>query len=413
MKEINVIVIGGGASGLTAAMQAAVSLCNSKVNITVLEHKDKPGKKLLATGNGRCNFTNDIMDEESYRGENNSFAYNVINRFNKDKLCGYFNEIGILHTNINGYYYPRSLQATTVLDSICAKLDELGVMIKCDAEVTNITKRKKDFLVETNTGNYNADYVVVATGGKSYKNLGSDGSGYKILKSFGHTVTGLYPALSGLKASGMDFKACHGVRAKGNISLYVDDVCASESYGEIQFADYGVSGIPVFQVSRYAAKALSERKKVHMLIDFAYEYDYKDVLDTLSYIADNNKSKSIEEVVNAFVPIKLSRVLVKDIAKSSKQINMQMLKRVASALKKTKIIVTGDCGFEKAQVTAGGIVTNEIDINTMESKLCKNMFITGEILDIDGNCGGYNLHFAFATGILAGMSIGKKVLEND
>jgi len=416
MKNTDVLVIGGGAAGLMTAVTIGKNIKNNNTEITILEHKDKPGKKLLATGNGRCNFTNDLFDEESYRGSDSSFGYEVIKKFDKDDLLAYLQNIGILNCSINGYYYPRSLQATSVLDAFIAYINLYYIKMKCNSHVKSVKKIQTGYLVETDDEIYTCKYLVLATGGKSYNSLGSDGSGYKLAKMLGHTVTPLYPSLTGLNAVGLDFKIASGVRAKGKVSLIVKDRIISEQVGEIQFADYGVSGIPVFQISRYASEQLSKNNKVMISIDLAREYDILDIKNILTDILESNKKQNILNAMNSFVPLKLAKVILKrqNITPDMglKNLDNAKILALASELKQLKLSVTGDTGFEKAQVTAGGIKTNEINNDTMESKLSNNLFIVGELMDIDGNCGGYNLHFAFASGKIAGDTILERINEN-
>lgn len=417
MKKTDVCIVGGGPAGMMTAIVIAEKLKDMNYEITIIEHKDKPGKKLLATGNGRCNFANDIIDDMSFRGENASFAYNIIKQFDLEKMLGFMRQIGVLHTSLNGYYYPRSLQAGTVCEALKIKLSSLKVNICCNVNVTGIVKDGKGYVVKTDSEDIAAGYVVVATGGKSYKNLGSDGSGYRFAKKLGHRVTKLYPALVGLAANGLDFKMCSGVRAKGKISLLVKDnvICSSE--GEIQFADYGISGIPVFQISRYASDNIGKGNKVQAVIDFVPEYDILDIKEIIREILGSNKKQTILGALNAFIPLKLAKAILKrqrvDVNAGVRQIDNGVLISVASELKGLKIGIENDCGFEKAQVTAGGVDTSEISEKTLESKINKGLYFAGEVLDVDGNCGGYNLHFAFACGYVIGKAIVKEEKGQD
>jgi len=389
----DVIIVGAGPSGMSAAYHIMNEVGKS-VNVVVLEHKDKPGKKLLATGNGRCNFTNDILDDESYRGNNPAFAYELIYEYNKEWLIDMLYDIGIIHTSINGYYYPHSLQASAVNDSLIGAVTGGGAKVITDVHVSYVKKEKDCYVVHTDKDVYKARYVVVAAGGKSYKALGSDGSGYDICKKLGHSIVDAHPALCGINLKGISFKKCSGVRAKGHIWLEESGKTISESEGELQFTDYGLSGIPVFQISRYAKCG----QTLH--VDFAPDYTYSELHDMFTYIWRKNNHKSIEEVLNSFLPAKLCRVLAEHDGN---------IKVVCNKLKDLKLNVVSTLDFDKSQVTAGGVDVSEIDSKTMQSKLCDGLYIVGELLDIDGNCGGYNLHFAFASGACAGKDIGGRI----
>lgn len=413
MKKTDVCIIGGGPAGMMAAITVMDNLNGRNCQVTIVEHKDKLGKKLLATGNGRCNFANDVIDDMSFRGENTPFAYNVINRYDLNQILDFMRRIGVLHTSLNGYYYPRSLQAATVCDALKLKLDSLKADVCCNVNVTGLEKNDRGFIIKTDAEDISAKYVVISMGGKSYKSLGSDGSGYKLAKKIGHRITKLYPALTGLVANGLDFKVCSGVRVRGKISLLVKDrrICCSE--GEIQFADYGISGIPVFQISRYASEYIGRGDRVQTVIDFVPEYDILDIKETIRDILDNNKKQTILSALNAFIPVKLAKAILKrlrvDASAGAKRIDNGILISIAGELKGLKIGIERDCGFDKAQVTAGGVDTLEVSEKTLESKLADGLYFAGEILDVDGNCGGYNLHFAFASGNIVGEAIANKL----
>ncbi|MBE5936597.1 MAG: NAD(P)/FAD-dependent oxidoreductase [Lachnospiraceae bacterium] len=407
MSKEHVIIIGAGPAGMISAMKCAENSTFEK-KITILEHKSKPAAKLLATGNGRCNFSNDVLDEESYRGNNPSFAYEIVNRITTKEILDFMETIGIISCDINGYYYPRSMQASTVADCLLSRLNALGVVIHCDTHVIAIKKEDKGYIVKTDSNNYYADKVIVAAGGKSYNKLGSDGSGFEILKELGHSIIKPLPGLISLIAKGIDFKLCQGVRAKGTVSLLADNELITSAFGEIQYTDYGISGIPVFQVSRYASKALDNKKKVTAIIDSLPEYNYNELLELLKSIGNDNPHKKIVELLNGFIPLKLSLTILKNCGVDSNtkvnKLESADYMNICSGLKKQSLIITSSSGFDKAQVTAGGVSTNEVNPNTMESVLHKGLYVVGELLDIDGNCGGYNIHFAIATGMIAGMS---------
>lgn len=240
-KSKKIVVIGGGASGLVAGIIAG----RNGADVLILEHKEKVGKKILATGNGRCNFTNEYMTESCFRSENKERVGTVLNKFGTQETLCFFETLGILPKNKNGYYYPKSNQAAAILDVLNMELKRQRVEIICNSHVTKITKAKQ-FKIVSSTGIYMADSVILATGGKAAASLGSDGSGYSLVKEFCHTIAPVVPALVQLHGNGTFFKQIAGVRADAKISLYVDNRLCGEDTGEVQFTDYGISGIPVF-----------------------------------------------------------------------------------------------------------------------------------------------------------------------
>lgn len=403
------IICGAGAAGLMAALVLKRKTHNN-VSILILEHKDKPGKKLLATGNGRCNFANDCIDEKSFRGEHPEFGYNVVEKFDKKAMFDLFYDEGVLTTSINGYYYPRSLQAQTVLNMFLKNDKNIDKCIHCNENVTDISKKGSSFRIKTDKGEYEAAYVVMACGGKAFSVHGSDGSGYDLCKKLGHHITRLRPSLIGLKCNGLDFKTCQGVRAKGRLTLKSNNKKVISEYGEIQFAEYGLSGIPVFQISRYASFCLADKHKTEIVIDLASEYEYEQV-EYIMWNLVHKKKKNLPEVLNAFVPVKLAMTILKkeNINPDTAKADRNIIQTLAGNLKALNVNVIADMGFEKAQVTAGGVDTNDVKNDTLESKINSNFYITGELLDVDGNCGGYNLHFAFASAFLAASDICRKV----
>ncbi len=405
MYKADVVIIGAGASGLSAAYHIAKTT-GKGAEIYVLEHKDRPAKKILATGNGRCNFTNDVIDKESFRGHNPEFAYNLIKKYDKEWLISFFREIGIVHTCINGYYYPHSLQAATVSSSFLSALKRYGVHIITDVHADNIYYSDDRYIVTADNVKYSARYVVLALGGKSYTPLGADGSGYRLAKNMGHKVMDTFPALCGLLLKGMNFKRAGGVRVKGHIKLLYENKVLSESSGELQFTDYGLSGIPVFQISRYASDIINSGGSCVLEADIIPDYSKDELFNIFSEIIHNNPEKNLASVLNAFIPVKLSEALIHDL-------NIKNVHDLCGSIKSIRFAVKDIMPFDKAQVTAGGVDVSEIENDTMQSKLCSGLYITGELLDIDGNCGGYNLHFAFASGACAGIHIGGRIIDGN
>lgn len=384
------IIIGAGASGLAAAISAARN--NSEV--TVIEHEKQIGKKILITGNGRCNITNKNLSSSMYYG-NNDFIDCILNQFSTEDIIDFFESLGMLTCSKNGYIYPKSLQANTVLSFIRETAIDLGVKIKTNNQVSFIRQENNKFFVNIGV-ELECDKLIIATGGCSFPKTGSDGSGFNIAKEFGHSIVEAKPALTALicdddilkKASGVRVNCC--ITAKGKNEL-----------GELQLTDYGISGIPVFNISRL----VNQGDKVK--IDFAPDIDENDLINKIMDLLSTNENKSIDFVLNGMFHEKLASVITNklgihnNLCKTIKDFDVN---NIVAIIKNYEINVLKRRGFDFAQVTAGGISTEEIDPNTMESKLVKNLHFAGEIIDVDGICGGYNLHFAWATGIIAGRN---------
>lgn len=403
-------IIGGGAAGLAAAVTAA----GLGKQVGVIEHKESVGKKLTATGNGKCNFTNEYQGAECFHSDDPSFPSKVLKQWSCQDTLDFFSSMGIYPRIKNGYVYPRSEQASSVVSVLRMEAVRLGVLLICSEHVTDVTGNAGGFkilTVEKDTGKqktHQGAAVILCTGGMASKALGSDGSGYELAKKLGHHIRPVVPALMGLKAFGTFFKAVSGVRVQAEVSLHINGSFCAKDKGELQLASYGISGIPVFQVSRFGAKALREGKTVEAVIDFFTEESGTDVLELL-YKRCLTSGKSAEEMLIGLLNQKLAVALLRESGikpeTAAGKIGEGKLKTLAGKMKEFKIKIVDTNGFDQAQVTAGGIDTTEVDCVTMESKKRKGLYFAGEILDVDGCCGGYNLHWAWATGVLAGRSV--------
>lgn len=418
-KAIDVIVIGGGASGMTAAIACA----RLHKNVMILEHNDKLARKLSATGNGKCNYTNKLQTMECYRGTQKAVVKEVLEQFGVEQTLSFFRDLGIYPKEKNGYYYPFSEQAASMIEAMHLELEHLKVKIKCKEHIVKVEKKKDEFLVFTETYTYCAKKVILATGGLASPKLGSCGTGYEIAKSLGHTVTNLYPALTGLKVK-ENFQALAGIRIKAEITLFVENVnlkknkensdTERKSYreiGELQLTSYGVSGIPVFQLSRFATIGLGEGKKVTASIDFLPDFSLDELLDFVMVLKKQNFYKTMGTFLNGVLDNKLVGELLKRVGidknKKVEDVTKEQLFRFCHCIKEFTCAIIDSNGFDNAQVTAGGVSLLEIVPNTMESKKTKGLYLVGELLDVDGICGGYNLQWAWATGYLSGVAAGQ------
>ncbi len=393
MKKRQVVIIGAGASGMMAAIWAA----RNGAAVTVLEQNEKPGKKICATGNGKCNFSNLVMPEDAYRGRHPEFVKDAFTQFSVKDTVEFFKELGIFPLDRNGYLYPRSNQAQSVVDVLCMEASHLGIKIKTNEQVTAIetAKNGRNFQILTGGWHYEADALILANGSKASSISGSDGSGYELAKNLGHRIIPVYPALTALKCRGPAFKAWAGVRTEGKISLFIDGKFCKDERGELQLTEYGISGIPVFQISTYAVRAVHEGKKAGLYVDFLPELTEEETRELLHTRKKACPYKNDRELLVGLFPEKLNRVLASQ-------------KHLLSAIKKFPLEVQDGMSFPQAQVCSGGVDTCQVDEHTMESKLCRNLYFAGELLDIDGICGGYNLQWAWSSGAAAGIHAAKE-----
>ncbi len=401
MKDV--VIIGGGAAGIVAAIFAALN--NSKV--TLLERNDKCGKKLLITGNGRCNYWNSDQNLNHYHTDDIDILKEIKTKENDNKILDFFDSIGIVHKIKNGYYYPYSNQAISIKNALITKAKLLNVEIINNVFVEEIIK-DSTFIINPNKENIRSKKVIITTGGMAASKTGSDGNGYNLAKTFGHTISKPLPALTSLIGEGNYFKKWAGIRSDVIISLYENDKRICTETGEIQLTDYGISGICTFNISRYASIGLNKGKKEIVKINFV-PWLNSSLKDYLNQKAKEMKGYSISQILEGFLNYKLVNLLLeKSHIKNDdmwENINESNKKLLVNNITNFKINITGTSTFDKAQVTTGGIPLTEINPKTMESNKIKGLYFAGEILDVDGDCGGYNLGFAFITGMIAGKSI--------
>lgn len=386
-----VLIIGGGASGLLASIFAA----RAGAGVTLLEHNATLGKKLLATGNGRCNLTNTKVFCGCYRSENIEAVQEILKGFSVEDTLNFFVSLGVATQERNGCLYPRSNQADSVLEALRMEAEYRKVKIKTNAHVTDISKTKIGWEVYTADWTYAGDAVILATGSQASQIPGSDGSGYKIVRKLGLSLVEPWPALVPLICRGADFSKWAGVRIDGKVTLYQNGRKLIENTGELQLTNYGVSGIPIFQISRWAAKAIKEGQKVTLTLDFLPELDKEAVKSLLQKRQEDCPYKSPSEQLVGLFPRKLISVLLSgpSLIKSIKEFPLQVQRPLS---------------FAHAQVCAGGVALKEVNPATMEACRFPGLYLTGELLDVDGACGGYNLQWAWTTGALAGKSAGKE-----
>ena len=393
-KSYKVAIVGGGASGLMTAVELVRGeYAFSGKDVVILERNDRVGKKLIATGNGQGNLTNADLRLQNYRGEE-KFISAFLQKENQIDLSCYLENLGIpLCTLAGGKKYPLSRQASSVLDVIRAFLDEKGVETRVNSKVVNIKNDDGVFVLDTESGKVIAQKVVLSFGGATAKQFGTDGSSYALAERFGHKKTALYPSLVQLKTKIDYIRGLKGLKETARVTLNIDDKPVCSSVGDLLFTDFGVSGSTVFQVSA----GYSGQENASLKIEFLPELSVEQIKEILV------KRKSLKYFDDQTL---LSGILNKRIGQAVlKYANSFDCEKVARAIKNFNLKVIGTLGFDYAQVTKGGIKTRDIDENTFESKLQKGLYIVGEALDVDGDCGGYNLAFAFTSGIAAARGI--------
>lgn len=401
--KYDVIVIGGGASGMMAAITAAVN----HRKVLLLERMDKLGKKILATGNGRCNLSNGYLDENSYRGTQPHFPYRMIQEFGLAELIEFFESLGMLMTEQGGYYYPASLQASTVADTLIGRIRSLPIDVVTEFYVERAQKKKETFYVYGNGQSYQGQHLILATGGCAQEKLGSDGSGYRLAKGFHHKITDTFPALVALEANGNYMKQIAGVRNVCDLTVRANGEVIARQQGEVQFTKYGISGIPVFQISRFAIDAIRKKKKVTVTLNLmpemiTLEETARSFLKCCGY-------KTAEEFFQGFLNKKLvyglfTRLKI-DPGQPVTNLSEKDFMRILTMIREFPVEISGYKGYDMAQVTAGGVSTKEVIQGSLESKILPGLYIVGELLDVDGTCGGYNLQWAFTSGYIAGSRI--------
>lgn len=398
-------IVGGGASGMAAALAAAE---NPNVQVLLLERQARLGKKLLATGNGRCNLTNLHAKDRGYHGNDAAFARYAISEFTPEETLLWFRNMGLFTVaEDSGRVYPYSDQANSVVDCLRFALEKPNITVCTGCEVSKIKRSGDGFLLETPEETFTCDKLIVACGGLAGTKLGGSMAGYKLLSKLGHHSTRLRPALVQLKSSWGGVVGLKGVRANCRAEILRNGEVFAVSTGELQFTEYGISGPVIFEISRDVCQGGGDWV---CRLDFLPDVEEKELFGELQRRRTTNLSA--EELLTGIVHNRLGRVLTKAAGVGSNcsigQLADAELMEVCKSVKFFELTLTEPLGMDSAQVTAGGIVTEEFDSRTMESCLVPGLYACGEILDIDGDCGGYNLQWAWSSGRLAGRSAGKE-----
>ncbi|MBQ6841068.1 MAG: aminoacetone oxidase family FAD-binding enzyme [Bacilli bacterium] len=398
MKKV--VIIGGGAAGMISAIKAS-----ENNEVILIEGNDKCGKKLLITGNGKCNYWNENISLDNYFTDDENNLKEILNH--KDEVLNLLYKLGIYPKIKNGYYYPYSSQASSVREILENEIERRHIKVMYETRVVDVDKVDGRFMIKTSAGTVDADKVIVATGSKAAPKTGSDGFGYQIAENFGHQINCVLPALVQLKSDGWYLKEWNGVRQDARLTLYIDDEKVTEEEGELQMTQDGISGICTFNISSLASRALSKGSKVKVSINFSpfLNGSFYDFFDARSKDIPN---QSIGELLESILNYKLINVILHKSHLSRgvywKSLTEKEKIELCSNVDNFEVDILDTNSYDKGQVCTGGVSLSEVDEN-MQSTKCDNLYLVGELLDVDGKCGGFNLAFAFITGYLAGKGI--------
>lgn len=407
----DLIIIGGGAAGLIAAITAK----DMGMDVAILEGTDRIGKKILTTGNGRCNITNINTSPSMYHSNSHSFYEPTLKAFGYIDTESFFNRLGLPLVSLEeGKLFPMSLQASSVLDIFRLALEEKSIPTYLNTKVKEIVSSKKGFTIYTSSDQiFESKKIILSTGGVSAPKTGSDGSGYSIAKQLGHKIITPLPALVQLKLSYKNLKALSGIKFQGTAEVLADGSLLRKEVGEILFTDYGISGPPILQLSRTAAYALKTKNRVTIKIDLMNLFSKEALIDFFENHWATFSYRSVHDSLIGILNKKLIPILLKEaglvsIHKPCSDLEWEEKRDILKLLKEWEFEIIATNPFSDAQVTAGGVDTYDINPETLESKLLPNLFFAGEIIDVDGDCGGFNLQWAWSSGYVAAKNAALK-----
>ena len=421
----DIVIVGGGAAGLTAGIAAARAM-KGQGSVLILEHGQRVGKKLLSTGNGRCNLTNVHASVENYHGASSGFISSILGQFSPQDTMRYFASLGLLcREEEDGRVYPYSGQAAAVLDLLRGELALLGVQELCDCNLISIKRHQQGFLLTTNTGELYTRKLIMATGGKALPSSGSDGSGYAFMQSLHHTVTPVFPALVQIKTDAAAVRSLKGLRCQGSITLLADGKARRTENGEIQFTESGLSGICTFQLSRMVSEYFlcktihgTPCKKIELVLDLMPEYEEDRVCEMVRERVKLLTETTLENFLVGILNKRIGQAMLKaagfsSLSVQSRDLTDAALSTIAHTIKGWRFMPTGTMPWNHAQITAGGVTANEFSPKTLESINTPGLYAAGELLDVDGDCGGYNLQWAWSSGYVAGTSAAAALLAQN
>lgn len=393
------IIVGAGSCGTVSAIKAK----DLGIDVAIIDSSDRVGKKLLTTGNGRCNLTNENLALSRFHSDNNNFFNDIINTYDLEYTLNFFKSIGIYTCTLeSGKIYPLSLQASSVIDILRMNLSEREIPTYMNDKVLNIVKSKKGlFEIITSSNKYTCKKLLLCTGGKSYPRTGSDGSGFKLAKTLGHSIINPTPGIVQLKLNYDRLKAISGVKFESQCNIEVNGEVKRKEFGEILFTEYGISGPPILQLSRIASKGILNKSSVYIHVNLLNS-DYDHVLDFFeshfAVFSYRSISDNLIGIINKkLIPIILKECGITDIHIATYSLEYEYRYKLYRLLCDWKFEVIDTNSFENAQVTVGGVNTQEVNPITLESRLTPGLYFGGEILDVDGDCGGFNLQWCWSS----------------
>jgi predicted Rossmann fold flavoprotein len=405
MKIKPMIIIGGGAAGLCAAITAA----RNGIQVTVLEQNNKIGKKILVSGNGKCNITNAHISPERFHTQNPEFIEKVLQGYGVESVKNFFDSLGLpLIEGKERKMFPMSLQASTIREILEYEAEALGVEIITECEVTAIKKEKGSFVLQTSQGNFACEKLLLASGSPAAPQLGGSDSGLQFAESMGHTLIPSHPALTQLVSEDKWVKQASGVKVVGIVKLYANGETITEKKGDLLFTNYGISGLAILDISREVSTRLANYEYCELNLDLMPELSKEKLTNFLMKRIQKESQKPITLWLRGIINKKLIHIILEQSkcqAKTERELNRKEIGKLVYAIKNLKLPISDTKGFKGAEVATGGVDTCEVDPETMESKLVPNLYFAGEILDVDGDRGGFNFHFAWVSGLRVGKSL--------
>ncbi|MFA5216624.1 NAD(P)/FAD-dependent oxidoreductase [Sulfuricurvum sp.] len=403
-----IAIIGGGASGLMAALFAA----RSGADVTIYEHNSGVGKKILASGNGRCNIINTTSSADDYSGADPQFVTYALKQLGFNYFQKFCLSIGlVLDIKEDGRCYPLSNEAKSVLIALKSAVSKAGVKILIDTQVTTISKIENRFIVETSSDKNLFNKVLIATGSEAAPQLGATADGYNFAKSFGHEIMPTYPALVQLHLNSKNHHKMAGVKTTAEVTLIIDGKSKEKVQGDILFASYGISGLAILDISQRASNALFNKQRVSITLNLLPRYDRASLANIIEKLLVSVPHHDLHTALCGLIPAKIATYLLEDATISPSAIvstlNPKEIKKLIHLIGEWKFEVSDTHGFKHAEVSGGGISTAQINHKTMESKRVNGLYFAGEVLDIVGRRGGYNFNFAWASGMIAGKEMAK------